>query len=296
MAEIDETLEHLLILGVPQLVNGVLMINGTPVPPFSNMTLSQLKAITDFSTIDGYIIRVTNRHDISGGGGSYFTADGTNNRAVLLSNPIHYTSFASLKTDFPLDNKWKGLRATYQFTNGNLVELYNTGTGGKYTNKYAVDIYNGVFGEVASPTQSLTATSGTFGIPVMEFEADFIQPGSRFRCMVQAGKTGAGGTAVYTIRVGTGNNSTDSPFYSATMSNLNPIQMNGDSLVTVVNATNFHSSQNNALNGGGGTGAIDPRTTQFNTAAKMYMNAMLSSANAADTNSLLSLMLRLEVL
>jgi len=295
MAELDETLEHLLILGVPQIVNGVLTINGTPVPPFSDMTLAQIKAITDFSTINGYIIRCIDRYDLSGCF-VYFKADGVNNRPVLMDNPIHYTSFASLKTDFPLDNKWKGLRATYQFTNGNLVELYNTGTGGKYTNKYAVDIYNGVFGTVASPTKSLTATSGTFTIPVMEFEADFIQPGSRFRCMVQAGKTGAGGTAVYAIRVGTGNNSTDSPFYSATMSNLNPIQMNGDSLVTVVNATNFHSSQNNALNGGGGTGFIDPRTTQFNTASKMYMNAMLSGANAGDTNSLLSLMLRLEVL
>lgn len=295
MAEIDETLEHLLVLGVPQVVNGVLMINGTPVPPFSDMTLAQIKAITDFSTINGYIIRCTNRYDLSGCF-VYFKADGINNRPVLMDNPIHYTSFASLKSDFPLDDKWKGLTATYQFTNGNLVELYNTGTGGKYTNKYAVDIYNGVFGLPASPTISLTATSGIFGIPVMEFEADFIQPGSRFRCMVQAGKTGTGGTAVYAIRVGTGNNSTDSPFYSATISNLNPIQMSGDSLVTVVNATNFHTTQNNALNGGGGTGVIDPRTTQFDTASKMYMNAMLSSANSGDTNSLLSLMLRLEVL
>lgn len=283
-------------LGIVQVINNVLYAGGLPIAPFTVMTLSQLKAVTDFSTIDGYVIKVSNVHDISGGGGSLFLCDGVNNRAVLISNPIHYTSFAQAKTDFPLDDKWKGLRITYQFTNGELIELYNTGTGGKYTNKYAVDIYNGVFGTLASPTESISATSGTFSIPVLEFEAGFIQPGSRFRCMVQGQKTGTGGTSVLAVRVGTVQDLLDSPIYSAQITNTNPIQVTGDSLITVVDATHFHTTQNNALNGAGSNGAIDPRTVQFNTASKMYMNATISSANAADVNSLISLMLRLEKL
>lgn len=111
MAEIDETLEHLLVLGVPQVIGGSLVLNGQPVTGVASYTWAQF-IDASFDLTVARFVHVSDRHSTTDGTstpGSLWRIDPAATairKRNLVSGAIYYSNLS----DAPSPITWPTLK------------------------------------------------------------------------------------------------------------------------------------------------------------------------------------------
>ncbi len=152
-------------------------------------------------------------------------------------------------------------------------------------------------GLIAAPLATLTGvTSGVFTLPeTLTIPAGLIAPHSAVWGNFEIFRTGATATALVQWRIGTAGTTSDSIVYQSSMSATTNHQSRSYSAAKFGTETDrFFAPNSSNMNGGGSQAAGADRTTNVNTAAAMYATVDLSSANAADTFSLIAYSLWIE--
>ena len=152
-------------------------------------------------------------------------------------------------------------------------------------------------GLIAAPLATLTGvTSGVFTLPeTLTIPAGLIAPHSAVWGNFEIFRTGATATALVQWRIGTAGTTSDSIVYQSSMSATTNHQSRSYSAAKFGTGTDrFFAPNSSNMNGGGSQAAGVDRTTNVNTAAAMYATVDLSSANAADTFSLIAYSLWIE--
>lgn len=153
-------------------------------------------------------------------------------------------------------------------------------------------------GLLTQPLATVTGiTSATFSTPVLKIPAGMITPHSKLSTQVNGRKTTGTANAVFDIRLGTSNSVADSSIVGGYISS----QANTD--FDFASAAKFASFTNKFFTQGwigeGSTAANsspfnNDRMANVNTAADMYLNFYISSANIADSFGLLSYRVTIE--
>ena len=142
------------------------------------------------------------------------------------------------------------------------------------------------------------STSGTFAIPGgLKIPAGMIRSGTKILVQVEITKVGGNGTASTTVTLGTLNTTFDSSIVGQNMNIVTGMQ----ALISCAarfgsSATKFNTRD---YVGEGSTQAsianvMKDRTSNINTAADMWINVNISSANAGDVFNLIGIQVKLE--
>jgi hypothetical protein len=135
-------------------------------------------------------------------------------------------------------------------------------------------------------------SSGIFTIPGgCKIPAGMIIPHSRLYVQADGFKSGANGTANWRVFLGTTNSASDSQMTSFNMINANGINAVSSSAAKFGTATDRYYSRNWQGEGysSGSYNTMWDRIGNVNTAADMWVNVGIGSANAADVFNLVSL-------
>ena len=142
------------------------------------------------------------------------------------------------------------------------------------------------------------ATSGTFAIPGgLKIPSGMIPNGTRISAQVEITKVGGNGTANTTVTLGTLNSASDSSVSGQTiaigtgMQALMSCAARFGASATKFNTRNYVGegvSQASIAN------VMQDRTSNINTAANMWVNVNINSANASDVFNLIGIQVKLE--
>lgn len=142
------------------------------------------------------------------------------------------------------------------------------------------------------------ATSGTFAIPGgLKIPAGMISNGTKISAQVEATKVGANGTANFSVTLGMLNSASDGVMSSIAVPSATGSQMFASCAARFgVSTTKFNAR--NSL-GEGVTQALPStimydRINNINTAADMWINVNINSANAGDAFNLIGIQVKLE--
>lgn len=214
--------------------------------------------------------------------------------ALVSTLPIYEGTWAGLLASFPA-NANAGKRAVVtDFVSRPVV--VSDGANWRPLNG-RMRLY-GRNGTVAAPLASFTGvTAGYFTLPqTLTIPAGIVAPHSEVWANFDIYKTGAGGTAGISMRLGTTGGATDGVFGSGTAAAASGQTVRLYSGARFSAATDrFLSTGYAAFNGGGSSvsSAFD-RTTGVSTTASMVISLELSAANVADTIMLLGYSVWLE--
>lgn len=142
------------------------------------------------------------------------------------------------------------------------------------------------------------ATSGTFAIPGgLKIPEGMIRSGTKISMQVEATKVGANGTANCTVTLGTLNSASDGAMSSLAVSAATGTQIFASCAARFgVSTTKFNTR--NALGEGvsqaSSANVMQDRTSNINTAADMWVNVNINSANAGDVFNLVGIQVKLE--
>lgn len=84
---------------------GAFVVNNVVIPGSLPVAWADFIAL-DWTQYDGVFFRVTDRHSVGSTGGSYWWADGSGDRPLLISDPIRFTNLS----DAPSAVTWPGLK------------------------------------------------------------------------------------------------------------------------------------------------------------------------------------------
>lgn len=142
------------------------------------------------------------------------------------------------------------------------------------------------------------ATSGTFAIPSgLKIPAGMIRRGTKISVQVDATKVGGNGTANISVTLGTLNSASDSQISFRTLS------IGTGNQVLISCAARFGSSTTKfntrdvvgeGVTQGSVANVMKDRTSNINTAADMWINVNVYSANAGDVFNLIGIQVKLE--
>lgn len=141
-------------------------------------------------------------------------------------------------------------------------------------------------------------TSGTFAIPGgLKIPEGMICNGTKISVQVEATKVGANGTANCTVTLGTLNSASDGAMSSLAVSAATGTQIFASCAARFgASATKFNTR--NALGEGISQASVanvmSDRTNNINTAADMWINVNINSANAGDAFNLIGIQVKLE--
>ena len=155
----------------------------------------------------------------------------------------------------------------------------------------------GLFAAGGQIAQISGAASGLFAIPGgCKIPVGMIIPHSRLYVQADCYKSGANGTANFTIHLGTANSSTDPLMCgqgSAITSGANVLATAAARFGTATDRFNARSWQGEGVSSGSNASMVD-RIGNVNTNADMWLNVGINTANAADVFNLVSLQVVLE--
>jgi len=274
MAEIDETLEHLLVLGVVQLVNGKLTVNGTSVVPIE-VTLAEFKALTS-SDYAGVTVRITNVHTSSSGSGGVLLTGGS--VWTLESAQIYQSTFATALTNFPAAT-YPGLRIQC----GDVAPLLES-NGTRYTPRGGQGyLFNEVNGTLASPTKTVpdgAAPQGwTFGKP--KLPGNLVQAGDILWVYFSAQRHGTGSQNLV-MELGTSSAVTaftDARYYNQPLATTDLAKVEGVCKLIIEANTSMSTNGANSIQqtSGGGAGTRTSVNANLDFTVDQYFKGGLTS-------------------
>ena len=295
MAEIDETLEHLLVLGAVQYVNGSFVVNGQTITGMSSYTWAEF-IDSGFDLTVARHVKVTDRHSCFNGvstPGSLWWIDPTAvtaRKRNLVSGPIYSNTFANVLSNYPAAT-WPGLQVYPDDLNN---VLYNDATDYKLLNTRGF-IISEVNGTIASPTKTLGngAAPQLFTLANNALPANLVKVGNRLRVNFQLKRHGTG-TMVFAIALGTGATLGDGLIWSSGIASTDNAFILGEVMITVTGANSFTSSGTSAQFNTGTISLLTDQSTNVDFGAAQTFKAGLSTkATSTDSLDLLSLSVEL---
>ena len=209
--------------------------------------------------------------------------------------------------EFPFRTTWTGRPAVGLVPAGAELQVTDYGNrkwisdGANWSPAQGVVVLYDLFGlndGTGHIAQISGATSGTFAIPGgLKIPAGMIRNGTKISAQVEITKVGGNGTATATVTLGTLNSASDS---SIVGQNIN-IGTGMQSLISCAARFGSSSTKFNTRDyvGEGITQAsianvMKDRTSNIDTAADMWINVNINSANAGDVFNLVGVQVRLE--
>lgn len=269
-------------MGQINLRDHVRYINGELVDAEDNPVagvVSYTKAQTEdaeFDTAARHLLMSDVPVDSYGGKALYYYDPARTTQELVQQKPwIYQSTYANLLTNFPAAS-WPGQIAQCGDVPGLLIS-----NGTRYKPLLGEQILNHVVypGTVASPTKKVGpgagVTGGYFAIGTTQYPANLFAAGDTIEviALMRINQGTAGGTTFSpAIRLGTGNDNSNSLLYSAATTSANDQDIEVKAFAHINTATSFIASLSNSVRLiNGGTDQLRDRSTQFNVASVMSL-------------------------
>ncbi len=285
---LDQTREDLIILGVPSIINGRLVLNGSSVYPIDK-TLSQFLALTPSDVADGAVIHITNLHGRSGAGGVYATWDAVASKwGQNFGGAWVFDTYALLIASFPLVAKWDGF--TFWVNNGvgyNGAELVNKTTRYRHTQKGRVLMALNKTRDTISSNKNVEKIECQWAAPT-----GFLAVGDTISTKTDFSKSGATASNFMArdFHIGTAGTTSDQSLLGANTATSNASNISCDEqkewVVTAATKV-WRPGPSGAIDIGGFTTTVrDVEITISNIANALYVSYGIWISNAAPTDTL----------
>ena len=200
----------------------------------------------------------------------------------------------------PPSHTWAGKPTAAASGSGTIVRITDVGVGA-FGSLWASDGTNwrplngsvvlaNLSATLASPVATQTGGTGSvFTAASVSIPAGMLIPASsQIQVVAHVRRTGTGGTNNMRVYVGTASSASDSDILTASMAATNNLDQFTNFWFQPWTSTALTSVNWGNTGNGSSTGAAIDRSTNFNTAAAMYLNFGIRAANAADTFNLIS--------